>query len=211
VLQALLARWPTHPKVALVPTDGFLFENALLEERGLMNRKGFPESYDLARLLNFLADVKSGKDRIEAPVYSHLIYDVLPDQALLIERPDIVIVEGLNVLQPAKLPKDGEAIPFVSDFFDFSIYMDAEEDHIEQWYVDRFMMLRETVFTDEASYFHRYAALSDEEAERVARTIWREINYVNLKENIEPTRERAHLIFDKDRDHLVQRVRLRKL
>jgi uridine kinase len=142
VLQALLARWPTHPLVALVPTDGFLFANGVLEARGLMNRKGFPESYDLTRLLNFLGDVKSGKDRVEAPVYSHLIYDVLPDQALVIERPDIVIVEGLNVLQPAKLPKDGEAIPFVSDFFDFSIYIDAAEELVESWYVERFLRQR---------------------------------------------------------------------
>jgi type I pantothenate kinase len=211
VLQALLARWPSHPKVSLVPTDGFLFENALLEERGLMNRKGFPESYDLARLLNFLADVKSGKDRIEAPVYSHLIYDVLPDQALLIERPDIVIVEGLNVLQPAKLPKDGEAIPFVSDFFDFSIYIDAADSLIEDWYVERFLRLRQTAFRDPASYFHRYATLSEEEARATGLAIWRSINLVNLTENILPTRQRADLILRKGLDHAVETVALRKL
>jgi type I pantothenate kinase len=161
VLQALLARWPSHPKVELVPTDGFLFANAL-------------------------GDVKSGKDRVEAPVYSHLIYDVLPDQAIVIERPDIVIVEGLNVLQPAKLPKDGEAIPFVSDFFDFSIYIDAGEKLVESWYVERFLRLRQTAFRDPASYFHRYATLSEEEAVATGLSIWRTINLVNLRENILP-------------------------
>lgn len=211
VLQALLARWPSHPKVELVPTDGFLFPNALLEERGLMNRKGFPESYDLTRLLNFLAEVKSGKERVEAPVYSHLIYDVLPDQLLPIERPDIVIVEGLNVLQPAKLPKDGEAIPFVSDFFDFSIYIDAADDLIESWYVERFLRLRQTAFRDPASYFHRYATLSEEEARATGLSIWRSINLVNLRENIVPTRQRADLILRKGADHAVETVALRKL
>jgi len=211
VLQALLARWPSHPKVELVPTDGFLFPNALLEERGLMNRKGFPESYDLTKLLNFLADVKSGRDRVDAPVYSHLIYDVLPDQPLSIERPDIVIVEGLNVLQPAKLPKDGEAIPFVSDFFDFSIYIDAADDLIESWYVERFLRLRQTAFRDPASYFHRYATLSEEEAVATGLAIWRSINLVNLRENILPTRQRADLILRKGADHAVETVALRKL
>jgi type I pantothenate kinase len=211
VLQALLARWPTHPRVALVPTDGFLFANAILEERGLMNRKGFPESYDLTRLLNFLADVKSGKDQVEAPVYSHLIYDVLPDQAIVIERPDIVIVEGLNVLQPAKLPKDGEAIPFVSDFFDFSIYIDAAERLVESWYVERFLRLRQTAFRDPASYFHRYATLSEEEAAATGLSIWRTINLVNLRENILPTRQRADLILRKGEGHAVETVALRKL
>jgi type I pantothenate kinase len=211
VLQALLARWPSHPKVELVPTDGFLFPNALLEERGLMNRKGFPESYDLTKLLNFLADVKSGRDRVDAPVYSHLIYDVLPDQPLPIERPDIVIVEGLNVLQPAKLPKDGEAIPFVSDFFDFSVYIDAADDLIESWYVERFLRLRQTAFRDPASYFHRYATLSEEEAVATGLSIWRSINLVNLRENILPTRQRADLILRKGADHAVETVALRKL
>jgi len=211
VLQALLARWPSHPKVELVPTDGFLFPNALLEERGLMNRNGFPESYDLTKLLNFLADVKSGRDRVDAPVYSHLIYDVLPDQPLSIERPDIVIVEGLNVLQPAKLPKDGEAIPFVSDFFDFSIYIDAADDLIESWYVERFLRLRQTAFRDPASYFHRYATLSEEEAVATGLAIWRSINLVNLRENILPTRQRADLILRKGGDHAVETVALRKL
>jgi len=211
VLQALLARWQSHPRVELVPTDGFLFPNVVLEERDLMTRKGFPESYDLTRLLNFLADVKSGKAQVEAPVYSHLIYDVLPDQTLLIERPDIVIVEGLNVLQPAKLPKDGEAIPFVSDFFDFSIYIDATEALVEEWYVERFLRLRQTAFRDPASYFHRYATLSEDEARETALSIWRSINLVNLKENILPTRQRADLILRKGANHAVESVALRKL
>ena len=211
VLQALLARWPSHPRVELVPTDGFLFPNAVLEERGLMTRKGFPESYDLTRLLNFLAEVKSGRERIEAPVYSHLVYDVLPNQAILIERPDIVIVEGLNVLQPAKLPKDGAAIPFVSDFFDFSIYIDAADQLIESWYVERFLRLRQTAFRDPASYFHRFATLSEEEARAIGLSLWRTINLVNLTENILPTRQRADLILRKGQDHAVETVSLRKL
>ena len=211
VLQALLARWPSHPSVALVTTDGFLVPNAVLEERGLMTRKGFPESYDLTRLLNFLAEVKSGRERIEAPVYSHLVYDVLPDQAILIERPDIVIVEGLNVLQPAKLPKDGAAIPFVSDFFDFSIYIDATDQLIESWYVERFLRLRQTAFRDPASYFHRFATLSEEEARAIGLSLWRTINLVNLTENILPTRQRADLILRKGQDHAVETVALRKL
>jgi type I pantothenate kinase len=211
VLQALLARWPSHPRVELLPTDGFLFPNAVLEARGLMNRKGFPESYDLTKLLNFLGDVKSGKERVEAPVYSHLIYDVLNDQTLNIERPDIVIVEGLNVLQPAKLPKDGEAIPFVSDFFDFSIYIDAAAELVESWYVERFLRLRQTAFRDPASYFHRYATLSEEEAIATGSSIWRSINLVNLNENILPTRQRADLILRKGADHAVETVALRKL
>jgi type I pantothenate kinase len=211
VLQALLARWPSHPSVALVPTDGFLFENAVLEERRLMGRKGFPESYDLPELLNFLVEVKSGRERIEAPVYSHLVYDVLKGQAIEIERPDIVIVEGLNVLQPAKLPKDGKAIPFVSDFFDFSIYIDAAEELIESWYVERFLRLRQTAFRDPASYFHRYATLSEEEAQATGLSLWRTINLVNLRENILPTRQRADLILRKGADHAVETVALRKL
>ena len=211
VLQALLARWPSHPRVELVPTDGFLFENTVLEERGLMNRKGFPESYDLTKLLNFLAEVKSGKARVEAPVYSHLVYDVLSDQTLAIEQPDIVMVEGLNVLQPAKLPKDGEAIPFVSDFFDFSIYIDASDELIEEWYVERFLRLRQTAFRDPASYFHRYATLSEEEARATGLQIWRSINLANLRENILPTRQRADLILRKGADHAVETVALRKL
>jgi type I pantothenate kinase len=211
VLQALLARWPSHPRVELVPTDGFLFSNAVLEQRGLMNRKGFPESYDVQRLLTFLAEIKSGNERVEAPVYSHLIYDPLPDQTIVIERPDIVIVEGLNVLQPAKLPKDGKAIPFVSDFFDFSIYIDAADELVENWYVERFLRLRQTAFRDPASYFHRYAGLSEEEAKSTGLSIWRSINLVNLQENILPTRQRADLILRKGADHAVETVALRKL
>ncbi len=211
VLQALLARWPSHPRVELVPTDGFLFPNAVLEERGLMNRKGFPESYDLARLLDFLADVKSGKAKVEVPVYSHLVYDVLPDQVLSVDQADIVIVEGLNVLQPATLPSDGEAIPFVSDFFDFSIYIDAAEALVESWYVERFLRLRQTSFRDPASYFHRYSTLSESEARETALSIWRSINLINLKENILPTRRRADLILRKGEDHAVESVALRKL
>lgn len=211
VLQALLARWPSHPSVELVPTDGFLFPKAVLEERGLMTRKGFPESYDLPRLLNFLAEVKWGRKPIEAPVYSHLVYDVLPDQSILLERPDIVIVEGLNVLQPARRPKDGEAIPSVSDFFDFSIYIDAADELIETWYVERFLRLRQTAFRDPASYFHRYATLSEEEARKIALSLWRTINLVNLRENIVPTRQRADLILHKGADHAVEAVALRKL
>jgi type I pantothenate kinase len=208
VLQALLARWPNHPKVDLITTDGFLFPNRVLEERGLMDRKGFPESYDLRRLIQFLADVKSGAGAATAPVYSHLVYDILPTEVQTVNRPDIVIVEGLNVLQ-TKNPSAANV--FVADFFDFSIYVDAEEAAIESWYIDRFQKLRETRFRDVNSYFHRYAALSDEEAVTRAREIWQQINGVNLKENILPTRDRAHLILEKAPDHTVRSVRLRKL
>ena len=211
VLQALLARWPSHPNVALVPTDGFLFPNAVLQQRDLMTRKGFPESYDLPALLNFLGDVKSGKARVEAPVYSHVAYDVLQGQTLAVEDPDIVIVEGLTVLQPAILPKDGETIPFVSDFFDFSIYIDAAEDLVEHWYVERFLRLRQTAFRDPAAYFHRYASLSEDEARGVALSLWRTINLINLHENVLPTRQRADLILRKGEGHAVESVALRKL
>jgi type I pantothenate kinase len=211
VLQALLARWPSHPHVELVPTDGFLFPNAVLETRALMQRKGFPESYDLARLLAFLAQVKSGKDGVKAPRYSHLIYDVLPDQTLEIGQPDIVIIEGLNVLQPATMPKDGEAIPFVSDFLDFSIYIDAAAELVESWYIERFLRLRQTAFRDPASYFHRYSTLSEAEARETGLSIWRSINLVNLTENILPTRQRADLILRKGQEHAVETVALRKL
>ena len=211
ILQALLARWPDHPQVDLVTTDGFLFPNRVLEERGLMERKGFPESYDLRRLVRFLADVKSGQSEVRAPVYSHLTYDIVPDEEQVVRQPDIVIIEGLTVLQTA----DGRgARPpqlFVSDFFDFSIYVDAVESDIEQWYLDRFLTLRETAFTDERSFFHHFAALSVDEATEVARGIWRSINGLNLHENIFPTRERAHLILEKAPDHSIRAVRLRKL
>ncbi len=211
LLQALLARWSNHPKVDLVTTDGFLYPNAVLEERGLMDRKGFPESYDRRRLVNFVTAVKSGEPRVDAPLYSHLSYDILPDQAQVVEQPDIMIVEGLNVLQTRSSSADPELPVFVSDLFDFSIYVDAEEDHIRDWYVERFLTLRRTAFRDPASYFHRYAMLRDEEARRLALGIWERINAVNLRENILPTRLRARLILEKGRDHAIQRVRLRKL
>lgn len=211
VLKALLARWPDHPKVELITTDGFLYPNKELEARGIMNRKGFPESFDTASLLNFLADVKSGKERVEAPTYSHFHYDILPGQKTIIERPDILIVEGLNVLQPAHLPKDGEAIPFVSDFFDFSIYIDADPAVIQEWYVARFMRLRSTAFRDPGAYFHRYTTLSHDSAVQRSLEIWRTINLPNLEENIVPTRQRARLILRKGADHRVEEVALRKL
>ena len=211
VLQALLARWSSHPRVELVPTDGFLLPNAVLEQRGLMERKGFPESYDLPKLLKFLGDVKSGRGSVQVPVYSHLVYDVLPGKTLNIERPDIVIVEGLNVLQPASLPKSGEAVPFVSDFLDFSIYIDAAKELVEAWYVERFLRLRQTAFRDPASYFHRYSKLSETQARETGLSIWREINLINLKENILPTRKRADLILQKGADHAVESVAIRKL
>ena len=211
VLEALLARWPDHPRVDLVTTDGFLLPNQELERRGLMNRKGFPESFDTARLLNFLGDVKSGREHVEAPVYSHFHYDILPGQTVVVERPDILIVEGLNVLQPARMPRDGLAIPFVSDFFDFSIYIDADEKVIERWYTTRFMRLRNTAFRDPGAYFHRYASLTAEEAEARALEIWRTINLRNLEDNILPTRRRARLILRKSESHRIESVALRRL
>jgi type I pantothenate kinase len=211
VLQALLARWPNVPKVDLITTDGFLYPNAILAREDLMERKGFPESYDLSALLHFLSDVKAGRRPARAPVYSHLIYDVMPNQWIEVDRPDILIVEGLNVLQTGAPPKDGKAIPYVSDFFDFSIYLDADEDVLRAWYVDRFLTLRGTAFRDPKSYFHRYATLSDEEAVETAVTIWTRINLLNLNENILPTRQRADLILKKVESHLVEEVALRRL
>jgi type I pantothenate kinase len=211
VLQALLARWPNVPKVGLVTTDGFLYPNAILEREGLMERKGFPESYDLPALLRFLTHVKAGKRPARAPIYSHLIYDVVPSEWAEVDRPDILIVEGLNVFQTGRLPKDGKAIPFVSDFFDFSIYIDAGENVLKSWYVDRFLTLRSTAFRNPKSYFHRYSNLSDEEATGIASSIWDRINLVNLHENIVPTRQRADLILKKDENHCVEEVALRKL
>ena len=211
VLQALLARWPNVPQVDLITTDGFLFPNAILEREGLMEKKGFPESYDLSALLRFLTDVKAGRRPARAPIYSHLVYDVMPNHWVEIDRPDILIVEGLNVLQTGRPPKDGKAIPFVSDFFDFSIYLDADDADIEAWYVARFLALRETVFRDPHSYFHRYAELSGPEAIETARRIWQTINGVNLRDNIQPTRDRARLILEQGADHLVRRVRLRRV
>ena len=211
VLQALLARWPNVPKVDLITTDGFLYPNAVLEREGLMEKKGFPESYDLPALLRFLSDVKAGRRPARAPIYSHLVYDVMPNQWVEVDRPDILIVEGLNVLQTGRLPKDGKAIPFVSDFFDFSVYLDADEDVLKSWYVDRFLTLRGTAFRDPKSYFHRYSNLSDEEATETASSIWSRINLVNLHENILPTRQRADLILKKSESHLVENVSLRRL
>lgn len=211
VLEALLARWPNVPKVGLITTDGFLFPNAVLEREGLMDKKGFPESYDLAALLRFLSDIKAGRRPVRAPVYSHLFYDVIPNQWIEIDRPEILIVEGLNVLQAGRLPKDGKAVPFVSDFFDFSVYLDAEEEVLEAWYVSRFLALRGTAFADPKSYFHRYAGLSDAEATAVATSIWNRINLVNLRENILPTRRRADLILKKSASHRVEEVALRRL
>jgi type I pantothenate kinase len=207
ILQALLAHWPSHPRVDLVTTDGFLLPRRVLEARGLLNRKGFPESYDKRRLVQFMSDLKSGAPELKAPIYSHLMYDVVEDEFQVVRNPDIVIVEGLNVLQTGT----GRAPMFVSDFFDFSIYVDASEADIEQWYIERFLTLRETVFQNPSSYFHRYASLSPAEATDIARTLWRSINLVNLRENVMPTRERAHVILEKGRDHAVRRVRLRKL
>jgi type I pantothenate kinase len=210
ILQALLARWPDHPRVDLVTTDGFLHPNAVLEERGLMDRKGFPESYDVARLIRFVADVKSGQPEVSAPVYSHLEYDIVPGESIVVRQPDIMIVEGLNVLQTGTGHDRGRAT-FVSDFFDFSIYVDAEEAHIRDWYVRRFLTLRDTAFRDPASFFHRFAGLSIEEATQLAIEIWTSINGRNLVENIAPTRSRATLILEKGADHTVQRVFLRKV
>jgi type I pantothenate kinase len=211
VLQALLSSWPNHPQVDLITTDGFLLPQAVLEERGIADRKGFPESYDVRRLVRFLAEVKSGVADVRAPVYSHLRYDVVTGESVTVRQPDIVLVEGLNVLQTGS-SKAGRPLPmFVSDFFDFTIYVDAHEDDIEQWYVERFLALRETVFQSPSSYFHRYAALTPEQAVETARGIWRSINLVNLRENVRPTRERAHLILEKGRDHAVRKVRLKKL
>jgi type I pantothenate kinase len=211
ILRALLRRWPNTPKVELITTDGFLLPNAVLSREGLMERKGFPESYDLPALLSFLSDIKAGKRHVEAPVYSHIVYDIVPGETVAIDRPDILIVEGLNVLQTARLPRDARAVPFVSDFFDFSVYIDAEESDIRRWYLDRFKRLRETAFQDPASYFHRYATVSDEEAAKVATGLWNRINLVNLKENILPTRPRADLILRKSAHHRVEEVSLRRI
>src|SRR5450432_203751 len=211
VLQALLARWPNVPKVDLITTDGFLYPNAVLEREGLMEKKGFPESYDLPALLRFLSDIKAGRRPVRAPIYSHLIYDVMPNETIEIDRPEILIVEGLNVLQTGRLPKEGKAIPFVSDFFDFSVYLDADDDVLKSWYVNRFLALRGTAFANPKSYFHRYSRLSDGEASTTATSIWSRINLVNLHENILPTRQRADLILKKGTSHLVEDVALRRL
>jgi type I pantothenate kinase len=206
ILQAMLSRWPDHPKVDLVTTDGFLHPNAVLERRGIMNRKGFPESYDAKRLLQFLRDLKSGTAEVTAPVYSHVVYDIVDGEELVVRQPDILILEGLNVLQV------GDTAPeFVSDYFDFSIYIDADEAFIEEWYVQRFVKLCETVFQDPNSYFQHFAGLTHDQAVHTARGIWQAINGKNLKENILPTKGRASLILHKGQDHRVTEVELRKL
>jgi type I pantothenate kinase len=211
VLQALLARWSPRPRVDLVTTDGFLFPNAVLERQGLMQKKGFPESYDLPTLLAFLSDIKAGRRQVRAPVYSHLTYDIIPHECIEIDRPDILILEGVNVLQTGRLPRDGKAVPVVSDFFDFSVYIDAEEPVLRDWYVRRFLTLRDTAFQDLRSYFHRYALLSDDEAAATALAIWERTNRANLEDNILPTRPRATLILKKGADHVVETVALRRL
>jgi type I pantothenate kinase len=211
VLQALLARWPNVPKVDLITTDGFLYPNAILDREGLMEKKGFPDSYDLPALLRFLSDIKAGRRQVLAPVYSHLVYDVVPNVWIEIDRPDILIIEGLNVLQTGPLPGGGRAVPFVSDFFDFSVYLDAEEEVLKSWYVSRFLTLRDTAFADPKSYFHRYARLGDDETVVTATSIWDRINLVNLRENILPTRLRADLILKKGDSHEVEEVALRRL
>jgi len=207
VLQALLARWPDHPRVDLVTTDGFLRPNRVLEERGIMDRKGFPESYDVRRLIRFVEEVKRGEPEVRAPVYSHVVYDIVPGDEQVLRQPDIVILEGLNVLQTGV--GGGHDSRFVSDWFDFSIYVDADEADIERWYVERFFALRDTAFNDETSFFRHFASLSDDELQATARSIWSTINRPNLQENILPSRSRADLVLDKGADHEVRRVRLR--
>ncbi|MDI5965126.1 type I pantothenate kinase [Streptomyces sp. SL54] len=211
VLKALLARWPEHPRVELVTTDGFLYPNAELARRGLMARKGFPESYDRRALTRFVADVKAGKDEVGAPVYSHLIYDIVPGERLVVRRPDILIVEGLNVLQPALPGTDGRTRVGLADYFDFSVYVDARGEDIQRWYLNRFRMLRETAFHNPDSYFRKYTQVSEDEALDYARTLWRTINQPNLEENVAPTRGRATLVLRKGADHTVQKLSLRKL
>jgi type I pantothenate kinase len=206
ILQALLARWPEHPKVDLITTDGFLFPNDELADRGLMNRKGFPESYDTKHLLQFLRELKAGHPSVSAPVYSHVVYDIVDGEQVEVRQPDILILEGLNVLQVGN-----EANEFVSDYFDFSIYIDADESDIRNWYVDRFHALRQTVFKDPNSFFKHFADLSDDEATEVAKGIWAEINGRNLRENIDPTKTRASLVMNKGSDHRITDVQLRKL
>jgi len=211
ILRELLARWPGTPRVELLTTDGFLYPNAELERRGLLERKGFPESYDRRALLRFVAEVKSGKDEVSAPVYSHLTYDIVPGERTVIRHPDVLIVEGLNVLQAPRVRADGRTGLAVSDFFDFSVYVDARTEDIKCWYVERFLRLRETTFADPGSYFHRYAELTDEQARETALGIWDSINERNLIDNVVTTRGRANLVLSKGEDHSVRRVRLRKL
>ena len=211
ILRRLLSRWPSTPKVDLVTTDGFLLPNDKLEKEGLMGRKGFPEAYDLPNLLRFMAAIKAGEPDVEAPLYSHLTYDVLAGQTQLIDQPDILIVEGINVLQTGRPPRDGRGIPNISDFFDFSIFIDASEEDLRQWYIERFLALRLGAFKDPNSYFHRYASVSIKDAIATAQRIWETINLVNLRENILPTRPRADLVLRKGTDHMVRSVFLRRI
>ena len=210
ILQTLLSRWPNSPRVDLITTDGFLHPNAVLKERGLMGRKGFPESYDQRALLECVSRLKSGEQNIEIPVYSHLTYDVLPDRRRLIEAPDVIIIEGLNVLQTGAATPDSPRV-FVSDYFDFAIYIDADPAVVRTWYIERFLTLRESAFADPRSYFSRYASLSDEEAVETASGIWDAINGPNLVDNIGPTRDRADLVLHKGLNHMVEEIRLRRL
>jgi type I pantothenate kinase len=211
ILQALLQRWKSSPKVDLVTTDGFLYPNAVLTERGLMERKGFPESYDRARFVAFLAEIKSGRANVPVPVYSHLVYDVVPGQEVIIDRPDILIVEGLNILQPGELPRTGKPILFASDFLDFSIYIDADEADLQDWFMERFFRLRETAFQDPTSFFHRFSQMSEAEAGAMGRRVWQTINRPNLIDNVLPTRGRADLILKKGKSHLIEEVQLRRV
>lgn len=210
ILQALLSRWPNHPRVDLVTTDGFLHPNAVLTDRNLMDRKGFPESYDTRRLLEFVAGLKAGRATLAVPTYSHLVYDIVPDHRQIVERPDILILEGLNVLQGGQGASSQGHPVFVSDFFDFSIYVDASEALLESWFLERFRRLRNTAFKDERSYFRRYAAIPEEEAMARAVEIWRNVNLKNLRQNVAPTRERANIVLRKGVDHAVDSVWLRK-
>jgi type I pantothenate kinase len=211
VMLALLSRWPNTPKVELITTDGFLYPNARLESEGLLEKKGFPESYDGTKLLSFVSDVKAGERNVRAPVYSHVTYDIVPGESVIIDRPDILILEGLNVLSANRPARDGRAIPFVSDFFDFSVYLHAAEKDLEKWFTSRFMRLRDTAFRNPLSYFKKYAGLGDAQAEATARAIWTTINLRNLRENIFPTMPRASLVLTKGPSHIIEEVELRKL
>lgn len=211
VLKALMSRWASSPKVDLITTDGFLFPNAELQKRGIFDRKGFPESYDRARFVQFLAEVKSGHAKIAVPTYSHLVYDVVPGEEIVVDRPDILIVEGLNILQPGELPRTGKPILFASDFLDFSIYLDADEADLRTWFMERFGRLRETAFRDPTSFFHKFATMSEEEARDFGLWAWEKINLPNLLDNILPTRGRADLILKKGRSHKIEHVSLRRV
>jgi len=211
ILQALLQRWPSSPKVDLVTTDGFLYPNAVLAERGLMEKKGFPESYDRPRFVSFLADIKSGMGNVAVPVYSHLVYDVVSGEEVVIDRPDILIVEGLNILQPGELPRTGNPILFASDFIDFSVYIDADEKDLREWFMERFFRLRETAFRNPTSFFRRFSEMSEDEAGQFGRMVWESINLPNLVDNVLPTRGRADLILKKGPSHFIEEVKLRRV